>query len=153
MRGIDSFDRSLINAVQKRNSCVPKISVLAKQLGKPRTTIFQRLKRLEKEGIILTYHGKIALQKVGKPLTVWMLIALASKQDFEKIGQELTKIPGVMEVHYVSGIYDFLVKVKVSDTDEYYNFSTKYIQQISGAVRTEGFITTKIFKEADFILV
>lgn len=150
---LDSLDINLINEIQKKNSCLPRISFLAKKTGKAKTTIFQRLKKMEKEGVIETYSGKINPQKVGKSLVVWMLIAVESKKDFEKIGESFCKIPNVLEVHYVSGIYDFLIKARVADANEYYKLSTKYIQQFPGLVRTEGFITTKSFKESNFIFI
>ncbi len=143
---LDFLDKDLLNEIQG-SVCQPKINTLAKKLGKPTTTIYQRLKKLEQKGLITGYRGSIDCNKVGKPLTVWMLIALGSKRDFEEVGKALMKMPGVVEVHYVSGIYDFLIKAKMLDTEEYYHFSTKHIQQLQGVIRTEGFISTKIFKE------
>ncbi len=143
---LDSLDREILNEIQK-NVCQPRICILSRNLGKPSTTIYQRLKKLEKAGLITSYCGQVDFRKAGKELIVWMLIALKSKLDFEKTGQILMNIPNIVEVHYISGSYDFLIKARIANTDKYYEFSTKYIQQLPGLIKTEGFITTKSFKE------
>ncbi len=149
---LDELDKKILNAVQEDVS-QPKVSLLAKKIGKPVTTIHQRLKRLEKEGLIKGYFAKIDPYKIDKPLVVWMLLAFESKQDFDVIGKKLSQMSAVQEVHFVSGIYAFLLKIRVKEVNEYYQISTQKIQQIPGIVRVEGLISYKTFSEKDSFLV
>lgn len=149
---LDKLDKVILNEIQKDIS-QPKVSLVAKRLGKPVTTIHQRLKKLKKEGIIKGYIGKVDPEKIGKPLIVWILLAFESAQEYEKIGEKLSHLPCIQEVHFVSGIYSFLIKLRVKDVNEYYQISTQQIQQMPGLIRIEGIVTYKTFLERDEIFV
>ena len=149
---LDKLDREILNEVQKDIS-QPRVSLIAKKLGKPVTTIHQRLKKLKKEGFIRSYIGKINPEKIGKPLVVWILLAFESAQEYEKIGEKLSHLPCIQEVHFVSGIYSFLIKLRVKDVNEYYLISTQKIQQMLGLIRIEGIVTYKTFLERHEIFV
>lgn len=151
-RKLDELDKKILNEVQGDVS-QPKVSLLAKKIGKPATTIHQRLKKLKKEGFIKGYCAKLNPEAIGRPLIVWMLLAFESKQDFEEIGKKLAQISNVQEIHFVSGTYAFLLKLRVKEVEEYYRISTQKIQQMPGLSQIEGLVTYKTFLEKDSFFV
>ncbi len=144
---LDEFDKKLLNEAQKKDACIPKIALIAKRLNKPRTTIYQRLQKLKKDGMILGYSAEVDSKNVGKEITAYMLGVAEHGKDVKEIAKNLCKIPCVQEVHFVTGDWDFLIKAKVSTIEEYYNFSAAQVMQTHGIVRTMGLIVPQVFKE------
>ena len=97
---------------------------MASRLGMSATPIHERIKRMEKEGVITGYKAIINHNKLGKSLTVFCDISLKEHaaeflNQFEKDVMELLE---VQECYCVSGQSDFLLKIVVADMDEYRHF-------------------------------
>ncbi len=97
---------------------------MASRLGMSATPIHERIKRMEKDGVITGYKAIINPNKLGKSLTVFCDISLKEHaaeylNQFEKDVMELLE---VQECYCVSGQSDFLLKIVVADMDEYRHF-------------------------------
>jgi DNA-binding Lrp family transcriptional regulator len=97
---------------------------MASRLGMSATPIHERIKRMEKDGVITGYKAIINHNKLGKSLTVFCDISLKEHaaeylNQFEKDVMELLE---VQECYCVSGQSDFLLKIVVADMDEYRHF-------------------------------
>ncbi|HPD95171.1 MAG: Lrp/AsnC family transcriptional regulator [Bacteroidales bacterium] len=122
MRNIDEIDRKLLNILQE-NSRVT-IRELSERLHLSTTPIHERIKKLERNGIIKNYITLLNPSVLGKKLTVFISVSLSShtKDDVDEFEHQVNKMPEVMECYYVSGTWDFLLKVQCNDMEDYHNF-------------------------------
>lgn len=119
---LDEIDKQILAMLHEDAHMTNK--KIAEELGMSVTPIHERIKKLEKEGIITKYKVVINAQKIGKSLTVFCEITLKEHAaeyltQFEKDAMSLAE---VQECYCISGNSDFLLKIVVQDMDEYRNF-------------------------------
>lgn len=137
---IDQTDQKIITLLQENS----KLSTrkLAKKTLIPITTIYNRIKKLEKAGIIKKYSIILDEKKLGKILTAYILmhydISVWGKESTKKeLKKQLLGLPGLEEIKYISGRYDILLKAKTTDMDELNNLILTKLRKIPGIGQTE----------------
>lgn len=143
---LDNLDKQILNLLQENARM--KYSDIAGKLNKPTSTVFERIKRLEESGVIKKYVTLLDPEKAEHGVTAFLFgqAGLGQNTDLDKIGKMLAEIPEVCEVHFVTGDYDYLIKLRVKDQKEYY----RVIQTIAKGLisRGKGMIVPKTFKES-----
>lgn len=114
---------------------------IADKIGKSVSPVYERIRRLEHEGIIQQYVAVLDKRKINKSLTAYTNVQLKEHADhmmktFEK---EVIKIPEVMECYHMTGQYDYLLKVALSDMDEYYGFIINKIAKLPNVGTVQSF--------------
>ena len=119
---LDSTDKKLINLLQNDSKQTTK--QLSLQLNLSVTAIYERIKKLEKEGVIKKYVAIINRNKIEKSFLVFCHIKLVqhSKEYVTTFEREILKLEEVSECFHVSGDYDYILKIYVKDMDEYRDF-------------------------------
>ena len=141
---MDNKDERIIE-VLKENS---KLSTqqISKKTSIPITTVHNRIKKLEKEGVIKNYTVVLDNKKIGKDISAYILINVDYKllKEIKSTQYELTiklkKHPCVEEVATVTGGTDILIKARVKDIDELNGLITKYIRNLEGVDRTQTLV-------------
>lgn len=128
---------------------------LARRIGLTTTPILERVKRLEREGVIKGYTAWIDRESIGKGLTVFCSIKLSVHQlgkmkEFKKNIEELSE---VLACYNTTGEYDYLLHVVVQDTKEYERFLRKRLTQVPGVERIYTSIVLSVLKEQSRIEV
>jgi DNA-binding Lrp family transcriptional regulator len=122
MAKIDDIDKQILAFLHEDAFLSNK--EMAARLGMSATPVHERIKRMEKEGVITGYRAMINPNKLGKSLTVFCDISL-KEHAAEYLNQFETDVMSLLEVqecYCVSGHSDFLLKIVVADMDEYRNF-------------------------------
>ncbi|ALO17402.1 MAG TPA: Lrp/AsnC family transcriptional regulator [Salinivirga sp.] len=116
---LDATDRKILAILQENARITTK--ELASQLHLSNTPVYERVKKLEKAGIIEKYTAKLNASKVGRSMTSFIMVSLQShtKRVVEEFQKEAMSLPEVMEFYYISGNYDALLKVMVADMSEF----------------------------------
>ena len=114
---------------------------IADKIGKSVSPIYERIRKLQDEGIIQQYVAVLDKRKIGKSLTAYTHVQLKEHavhmmKTFEK---EVIKFPEVMECYHMTGQYDYLLKVAIGDMDEYYGFIINKIAKLSNAGTVQSF--------------
>jgi len=119
---LDATDQKLLKLLQKDSN--QTVKALAKQLDKSTTPIFERIKKLEKEGLIEGYSARLNAKKIGLKQIVFIAISLQghTRSYLEKFVKEINNFPEVIECHRVSGNFDYLLKLVVQDIESYETF-------------------------------
>lgn len=122
MYNLDETDVKILHLLQQDSTL--KTRELSEKLNLSYTPVYERVRRLEKEGIIKSYVAIVDREKVGKKLMAFCNIALKehSKVMGEKFVKAVIAMPEVMECFNISGDYDFLLKVIVEDMSQYQQF-------------------------------
>ena len=119
---LDTIDTQILAILQKNSNRTTKS--IAKELGMTTSPIFERIKKLEKEGYIKKYVAVLNNKKIGLKLTVFIGITLQghTRSYLEKFVKEINNFPEVVECHRVSGNFDYLLKLVVEDIEAYETF-------------------------------
>ncbi|MEY3420191.1 MAG: hypothetical protein RIR48_471 [Bacteroidota bacterium] len=118
----DVYDIAILREVQQNAKVTVK--ELSEKVNLSPTPVFERLKKLEKEGYITGYHARLNPKLLGLNLTVMCYVSLRYHQKdlIEIFMREVVLFPEVRECFHIAGMYDFLLRVMISDMDAYQHF-------------------------------
>ncbi len=142
---LDETDVRLLNALQKDAKANTK--ELCDKLHLSKTPVYERMRRLEKEGAIKGYSAIIDNKKVGLPLVVFCNVSLAVHDDehIERFKKDISEIEEIMECYSTGGFYDFLLKIVLKDLDEYNTFVFEKLTKVHGIVKMQSsFVLSEI---------
>jgi DNA-binding Lrp family transcriptional regulator len=108
MKTLDAIDRQLIALLQD-NARLSTVA-LAKAVGLSRSTVQERLQRLESAGVIAQYT--VRLGGTGEPLQAWLFLRYAEGFSCDDVMPQLAALPAVRLCHSVAGELDLLVLVQ-----------------------------------------
>ena len=152
---IKDTDKDILRLIQKGDMCMPRVTRIAKALGLPPSTVHERLKTMQKEGILTGYVGLIDGEKVERGFVVFIFGQLQlpklkeEKKYFENAGEKVAKLPFVEEVYFIAGEWDIVAKMRVKDTQDYYEKVKKVVEHFD--IRGQGMITTHCFKDRPYV--
>ncbi|EAP88138.1 Lrp/AsnC family transcriptional regulator [Croceibacter atlanticus] len=146
---LDSTDKKLLKLLQEDSNRTVKS--LAEILGKTTTPIFERIKKLEKEGLIDGYAAKLNAKKLGLKQTVFIAITLQghTRSFLEKFVSQINDFPEVVECHRISGTFDYLLKLVVKDIEAYETFIVSKLTLIPYLGSVQSFITLSTGKHTN----
>lgn len=118
---------------------------LAYAVGLSASPCLQRVRRLESAGYIVGYHAQLNLFKLCEPQVVFTQITLNShhREDFLRFETALREMEEVLEVHLVSGGFDYLVKFVTSGISEYQALMDDLLARDLGISKYFSFIVLK----------
>ena len=119
---LDEIDLQILRTLQKNAKLTTKELAAAVHLTP--TPVFERQKRLERQGYIRKYVAVLDPDKLNQGLLVFCKVKL--KQINHEIAdafvRRIMRIPEVTECYNTSGNYDYLLKVRASDMKQYQEF-------------------------------
>lgn len=143
MHGLDPVDIKILQLLQQDALMTTK--EIAAALHLTTTPVHERIKRLKRDGIIERYTIQVNKKKLNKNLTVFCNVSLKEHaQEFlSKFEADIQHLSEVVECYCISGDSDFLLKVIVSDMDEYKHFILNKLAAISniGNARSHFVVT------------
>ena len=122
MMTLDDTDKKILTLLQENSKI--NIKELAVKTGLTQTPVYERIKRLEKTGIIQKYVAVLNKEKIGYNVEVFCQVTLLvhSKELIIKFETAIVKMEEVIECFHVAGNYDYLLKIIVKDMKNYQNF-------------------------------
>jgi len=105
----------------KQGYCSPQISVIAKKLKEPATTIHYNIHKLEDEKAIRSYKAVFDYKKIDEGHCTFIFVNLAHENyGNPEIAKEIAKDSRVESVDICTGDYELIIKLRTKDVDEYY---------------------------------
>ena len=119
---LDATDKKLLLLLQY--DCKQTTKELSVKLNLSVSAVYERIKKLEREGIIDKYVVLINRSKVEKGFVVFCHLKLIqhTKEFISKFESQVIQLPEVLECHHVSGDYDYILKIVVKDMEAYREF-------------------------------
>jgi Lrp/AsnC family transcriptional regulator for asnA, asnC and gidA len=136
---IDGIDKKILRYLM--SDARTPILEIARNIGISGAAIHQRLRKLEKSGLLAGSKFVINPKSLGYTTTAYIGIYLDKAMSNPYAVRELKKIPEVLECHYTTGNWSILIKVLCQDNEHLMHLLNKKIQQIEGVSRTETFIS------------
>jgi len=136
---IDASDKKILSYLQKDSKITTK--ELSLHLDLSSTAIYERIKKMERNGVIEEYSVRLNKDFIDKGFVVFCHIKLKEHRHeyLVKFEREVIKFNEVLECYNVSGDYDYLLKITVTDMKGYHNFlndKLTYLDHIGSAHST-----------------
>lgn len=128
-------------ALLRRNARESTAS-LARQLGIARTTVQERIRRLERDGVIAGYTVRVSDVFARQRIAAQVLVHVDPKAG-ERVVRELEAQPWVRAVYALSGVFDYEVRIESGSTEEL-DRSLDAIGRIDGIQRTQTSIVLSV---------
>jgi Lrp/AsnC family leucine-responsive transcriptional regulator len=142
---MDDISIKILKILQEK-ARVPNIEV-ARQVGMAPSGVLERVRKLEKQGIIDGYEVRLNPQRFHRSLVAFVYITPQPDCDESDLGKALAAIPDVLEVHYVAGEDGFMVKVRVADTAQLERVRREKIIALPHVRSTRTAIALHTYKE------
>ena len=146
---LDKIDTKILSLLQQNSNRTTKS--IANELGMTTTPVFERIKKLEKQGYIKKYVAVLNNKKIGLKQTVFIGITLQghTRSYLEKFVKQINNFPEVIECHRVSGNFDYLLKLVVEDIEAYETFIISKLTLLPYLGNVQSLITLSTGKETN----
>lgn len=149
----DDIDKKLLQLLQNDSKQTNK--ALANQLNLSVTAVFERIKKLENQGVISKYVALVKKEKINKSFVTFCHIKLTQHlQEYViQFETEVNKLTEVIECYHISGDYDYLLKVAVKDMEAFRKFMVEKLTNIKHIGSTHSMFVISEVKHTTAISV
>jgi len=146
-RELDKIDRKILRILQAEGRI--SFTELGERVGLSTTPCTDRVRRLEREGVITGYHAHLDPAAVKASLLVFVENSLAYKSGdiFEEFRRAALKLPNVLECHLVSGDFDYLLKARISEMASYRKLLGSTLLTLPHVRESKSYIVMEEVKE------
>jgi Lrp/AsnC family transcriptional regulator len=144
---LDETDQKILELLQK--DAQRTLKDMAKKINLSLTPVHDRVKRLEKEGYIEQYVALLNKKKVGNNLTVYCQVTL-QKQTIDlsqAFNAAILLLPEVVECSFVSGNFDYLLKIVLPDMERFHDFYQKKLSALPQVALINSFFIIREVKD------
>jgi Lrp/AsnC family transcriptional regulator for asnA, asnC and gidA len=136
---LDKLDLQIIDAMVADAEI--SYAELGKKLFVSAGTIHVRIKKLEESGIVKGKKLHIDLKQLGYDITAFVGIYLEKSSLYDNVAKELTNIPQIVRLNYITGNYSMFIEIICKDIADLRYVLHDALQKIKGIERTETFIS------------
>lgn len=150
---MDATDKKILEILQVNAMITAK--EMAQKLSLTTTPIYERIKKLQKSGIIKQYVALLDANLVGKSILVFMNITIKDHHSDKRneFVKEITRLDSVIEFYHTSGSFDFLAKVRFSDIKTFRDFLVNDVASIYNISDIESQIVLEEIKYSTKIIL
>lgn len=145
---VDKFDLVILKVLQ--GDARASLQDISKRVGLSPTPCWNRIKKMEADGVIQGYTVRIDPAAIGFTETVIVQVTLESHSDetLYDFGKSLEQIPEVLEAYLVSGDYDYYIRIAVKDTRDYERLLRERLYRIPGIRHSKSSFVLRTLKES-----
>ena len=145
---LDRIDRNIVRLLQ-RDARIAHTE-LARRVGLSTTPCKERVRRLEREGVIQHYQAVLDPAALNRALVVFVQIRLnrTSQDIFEEFTLAALDLPEVQECYLVSGNFDYLIKARVADMNAYRRLLGETLLTLPGVQESTSYVVMEQVKES-----
>lgn len=145
---MNKIDIAILKALVRNSRA--SLQEIGAQVGLSATPCWNRIKRMEENGIIEGYTVRLNAEALGYADSVIVQVTLDSHTDstLENFGRALEEIPEVVEAYLVSGDYDYYVRIAVRDTRDYERLLRERLYKIPGIRHSKSSFVLRRLKSA-----
>jgi DNA-binding Lrp family transcriptional regulator len=150
---MDEIDRKILRELQQTAAIANQ--ELAARVGLSPSPCLRRVRALEAAGIIRGIVALVDGKAVGAGFVAYVEVRLEKQSEIFSARFEAAILarPEVLECAFVTGGYDYLLKLAVADLDEFHRFLTETLGRIDGVANTRTTIPVKRIKETTALRV
>lgn len=138
VRPPDATDLRILGLIQENAKLTTR--EIAASLHLTATPVYERIKRLERTGYIRKYAALLDREKLGLHLMAVCHVSLKEHQTrfIHRFELDIQQFPEVVECYHLAGLYDYLLKVVVTDMDSYQQFVTNKLAALDNIGKVQS---------------
>ena len=150
---LDKIDRSILRLLQGNARLT--IQEIGRQINLSKTPVHERIKQLERAGVIDRYVTIVDKKKVGNGVMVYCQVTLdkQTRDTFADYEAAVRDLPEVLECNRVSGTFDYLLKIVSRDMETYNRFYQDRLSVIAGTLHISSFFVMAEIKNSTIVPV
>lgn len=150
---LDRTDHKILSLLQQNARLT--IQEIGQQINLSKTPVHERIKRLEREGVIARYVTILDKKKLGNLLMVYCQVTLdkQTRDAFVDFDTAVRELPEVLECNRVSGTFDYLLKIVSQDMETYNRFYQEQLSVLPGALHISSFFVMAEVKNSTVVPV
>ncbi len=135
---MDSTDRKIIELLTRDGKLGMK--EIAQEIGLTITPTYERVRRLERSGVIKGYTIRVDRKKVGRSLQVVCQVSLKEHnlELLKKFEQNVVDLPQVVSCFHIAGDHDYALLIEVEDMDAYEEFLREHLTNIPSIAHVQS---------------
>jgi DNA-binding Lrp family transcriptional regulator len=141
---LDNKDRRILEELKRDAKATT--GKIAKRTAIPVTTVHNRIRKLEKSGVITRYAPVLDHKKLGLGIHALVFVTVEGKQagakgiDQEELAKLALRIPGVEGAKIITGGYDLVLEARVADVDALNALLIKELRKLPGVDKTQTMV-------------
>jgi Lrp/AsnC family transcriptional regulator, leucine-responsive regulatory protein len=126
---------------------------LAEMVNLSATAVLARVQKLTKDGYIYGYEARLNPKMLNNGFVVFVEVLLdkTTVNVLDQFSDAVRQIPEILECHMISGGFDFLVKIRCANMDEFRRISGHILWQLPGIKETRSYPVMEVIKETQHI--
>ncbi len=147
---LDQKDKVILKILQ--DNARTSNAEIARHMGMIASAIYERVKKLEKAGVVKAYEARLEPAVLGLNLLAMVLISLYDLTKMRDTGKVLAGFDKIQEIHYIAGKGSIMAKVRTSGTEDLEKLLDN-MNLIDNVKNTESTIVLKTEKETSSLYV
>ena len=144
---LDSFDHAILRelSVEGRISATE----LARRIGLSKSPTQTRLKRLEEAGVITGYRAILDPIRMGQAHVAFVEVRLSDTREaaLQAFNKAVMAVPEVEQCHMIASRFDYLLKVRTSDIQDYRRVLAERISALPHVAATSTYVAMEAVKD------
>ena len=144
---LDRFDIAILNALASEGRL--SATELARRIGLSKSPTQARMKRLEETGIITGYGARLDRVKMGQAHVAFVEVRLSDTREaaLQAFNKAILTLPEVEECHMIASRFDYLLKVRTSDIQDYRRVLAERLSALPNVASTSTYVAMEAVKE------
>ena len=145
---LDATDRKILHILQS-NAKITNAQ-LSQEVGLSPAPTLERVKKMEKMGVIKSYHAIVDEHCIGLEVSTYLLVTLTghNKKNLNEFMLAINQIDSVVECYHVTGRGDFLLKAVSTDISAYQSLILDQISEIPVVHNLESMVILSTLKKS-----
>lgn len=133
---MDDKDSAILDELTKDSRKTTK--AIARELEIPRATVHDRIVKMEQKGVIKRYTAVPDYAQLGLGVSAFILVQFEPEKGISQreTAEDIGSLPGIFEVHMISGEYDMLLKVRGATMEDIGRLVIDRLREVKGVART-----------------
>ena len=147
-RELDKIDRNILRILQT-DGRIAAVE-LARRIGLSKSPTQARMKRLEEAGVIAGYRAILDPVKMGQAHVAFVEVRLSDTREaaLQAFNKAVLAIPEVEQCHMIASRFDYLLKVRTSDIQDYRRVLAERISALPHVAGTSTYVAMEAVKDA-----
>lgn len=152
-QGMDRIDRRILEILQTHGR-ISNVD-LAREINLSTTPCAERVRRLEREGVITGYKALVDPEKVGLSISIFVEVKLdhTTPDAFERFRETVISLAEVAECYMIAGEFDYLLKLLVSEVSVHQRFMNESLPKLPDVQQTRSYVVVEQLKHQDALPV
>ena len=142
---MDETDKKIAALLQE--DCFTPQAQIARTVGRVTSSVNERMRKLREDGVVRAFRADLDPDRVGFPILAFVNVLIDDAANAAAFPKRTRKIPEVLELHHVTGDWNFLIKIRARSTADLENILTSKLKKQRGVVRTNTQIVLVAHKE------